>query len=160
MISSINSKKLIDTIARNDIENTLAKVHFGESREGDYHCSFSILILNNNIGQRIKLNPEIIYGKDGRSKANIMRIVTRHLKFIRYAYNRRLKTYPEIEGKLTVKFAIDQYGQVVFIKKLKSTLSDELLEIAVIQQIQQWRFEQIFKTGDVTEVVYPFVFSK
>jgi TonB family protein len=96
----------------------------------------------------------------GRSKASIMRVVMQNLAALRYAYNKRLRDKPGLKGKITVKFAIDEFGKVIFCQVTESTMSDQELETAVTDKIKRWVFEKIDKPGDVTEVVYPFVFSQ
>ncbi len=96
----------------------------------------------------------------GRSKASILRVVMQNIASLRYAYNKRLREKPGLKGKITVKFAIDEFGKVLFCKLEESTLSDSDLETQVVDKINRWRFEEIDKPGDVTEVVYPFVFSQ
>jgi TonB family protein len=96
----------------------------------------------------------------GRSKASIMRVVMQNLAALRYAYNKRLREKPGLKGKITVKFAIDEFGKVIFCQVLESTMADQELEVSVTDKIKRWMFEKIDKPGDVTEVVYPFVFSQ
>lgn len=96
----------------------------------------------------------------GRSRASIMRVVMQNLEAIRYAYNRRLHEKPGLKGKITCKFAIDEFGKVIFCEVLESTMSDPSLEREVVDKIKRWVFEKIDKPGDVTEVVYPFAFSQ
>jgi TonB family protein len=96
----------------------------------------------------------------GRSKASIMRVVMQNLAALRYAYNKRLREKPGLKGKITVKFAIDEFGKVIFCQVVESTMSDPPLEQTVVGKIRLWKFEKIDKPGDVTEVVYPFVFSQ
>jgi TonB family protein len=96
----------------------------------------------------------------GRSKASIMRVVMQNLAALRYAYNRRLREKPGLKGKITVKFAIDEFGKVIFCQVVESTMSDPPLEKQVISKIRRWVFDKIDKPGDITEVVYPFVFSQ
>jgi hypothetical protein len=96
----------------------------------------------------------------GRSRASIMRVVLQNLEAIRYAYNRRLHEKPGLKGKITCKFAIDEFGKVIFCDVLESTMSDPSLEGDVVDKIKRWVFEKIDKPGDVTEVVYPFAFSQ
>lgn len=96
----------------------------------------------------------------GRSKASIMRVVMQNLAALRYAYNKRLREKPGLSGKITVKFAIDEFGKVIFCKVVDTTINDGLLESTVTGKIKRWVFEKIDKPGDVTEVVYPFVFSQ
>jgi TonB family protein len=96
----------------------------------------------------------------GRSKASIMRVVMQNLAALRYAYNKRLREKPGLNGKITVKFAIDEFGKVIFCQVVESTMGDSELESTVVGKIRLWVFDKIDKPGDVTEVVYPFVFSQ
>lgn len=98
-------------------------------------------------------------GESVRSKESIMNVVMKYLGNLRIAYNRRLVN-KNVIGKITVMFAVDHYGAVIFAKVINSTANDLLLEKAVIQQIRHWKFEPIPKPDDVTEIVYPFVFSR
>jgi TonB family protein len=96
----------------------------------------------------------------GRSRASIMRVVMQNLAALRYAYNKRLREKPGLKGKITCKFAIDEFGKVIFCEVVESTMADSQLETEVVEKIKRWVFEKIDKPGDVTEVVYPFVFSQ
>jgi len=96
----------------------------------------------------------------GRSKASIMRVVMQNIAALRYAYNKRLREKPGLKGKITVKFAIDEFGKVIYCEVTESTMADQELELSVKEKIKRWVFEKIDKPGDVTEVVYPFVFSQ
>jgi hypothetical protein len=96
----------------------------------------------------------------GRSRASIMRVVMQNLAALRYAYNKRLREKPGLKGKITCKFAIDEFGKVIFCEVVESTMADSQLETEVVDKIKRWVFEKIDKPGDVTEVVYPFVFSQ
>ncbi len=96
----------------------------------------------------------------GRSRASIMRVVMQNLAALRYAYNKRLREKPGLKGKITCKFAIDEFGKVIFCEAVESSMSDPQLEREVVDKIKRWVFEKIDKPGDVTEVVYPFVFSQ
>lgn len=107
--------------------------------------------------------PEFLKGGSltgGRSKASIMRVVMQNLAALRYAYNKRLRDKPGLNGKITIKFAIDEFGKVIFTQVVESTMADSELEVTVKEKIARWVFEKIDKPGDVTEVVYPFVFSQ
>ena len=96
----------------------------------------------------------------GRSRASIMRVVMQNLAALRYAYNKRLREMPGLKGRITIKFAIDEFGKVIFCSVVSSTIGDPTLENVVVGKIKRWVFEKIDKPGDVTEVVYPFVFSQ
>lgn len=96
----------------------------------------------------------------GRSKASIMRVVMQNIAALRYAYNKRLREKPGLKGRITVKFAIDEFGKVIFCQVVESTMGDSELEGTVTSKIKRWVFDKIDKPGDITEVVYPFVFSQ
>jgi len=96
----------------------------------------------------------------GRSRANIMRVVRQNTSSLQYAYTRRLASTPGLRGKITVKWAIDEFGKVLFCTVVSSTINDAQLEAEVVNKIKRWAFGRINKPGDVTEVVYPFVFNQ
>ncbi|MBD3320890.1 MAG: TonB family protein, partial [Chitinivibrionales bacterium] len=96
----------------------------------------------------------------GRSMASIRRVVMQNLAALRYAYNKRLREKPGLRGKITVKFAIDEFGKVIFCQVVGSTIGDATLEKTIVSKVKRWAFGKIDKPGDVTEVVYPFVFSQ
>jgi TonB family protein len=95
-----------------------------------------------------------------RSRESIMKVVMAHLGEIRKAYNNRLREKPGIKGTITVKFAINAAGAIIFCQMVSSTLGDGALEQQVVANIRGWQFVSIDKPGDVTEVVYPFTFSQ
>ncbi|MDG5814389.1 AgmX/PglI C-terminal domain-containing protein [Chitinispirillales bacterium ANBcel5] len=96
----------------------------------------------------------------GRSRASIQRVVMQNMAALRHAYNRRLREKPGLGGRVTVKFSIDEFGKVLMAQIEESTIGDSQLEQTIVARIRRWNFDRIDKPGDVTEVVYPFVFSQ
>jgi hypothetical protein len=96
----------------------------------------------------------------GRSRAMIMRVVNQNLAALRYAYNKRLREKPGLRGKITCKFAIDEFGKVIYCQVIETTMEDSELEADIVDKIKRWVFDKVDKPGDVTEIVYPFVFSQ
>ncbi|MDR0331435.1 MAG: TonB family protein [Chitinispirillales bacterium] len=96
----------------------------------------------------------------GRSRASIQHVIMQNMATLRDAYNRRLRDKPGLSGKITVKFAIDEFGKVIFAQVVESTMADSELERTVVDRVKSWNFDKIDKPGDVTEVTYPFVFSQ
>ena len=94
-----------------------------------------------------------------RSRASIQRVVVSYSAVLRKDYTRRLRERPGLEGKITVKFAIDGTGKVIFAQVVESTIEDSEFEKAVRKRVESWNFGGIDKKYDVTEVTYPFVFS-
>lgn len=117
-------------------------------------------------GPPIQMNPRIsaagagsaIFG-DARNKIEIMRVVMQNLAALRHAYNKCLREKPGLKGKVVVRFAIDEFGTVIHCEVIGSSLNDKSFEDLVAGRIIRWKFERIDKPGDITEVVYPFVFS-
>lgn len=95
-----------------------------------------------------------------RSKADIMRTVRSNLASLKYAYRRRLKANPAIGEKITLKWAIDEFGNVLYCSIIESKLNDPVFEKVILQKIRSWAFGKINVPGDVTEVTYPFLFTK
>jgi hypothetical protein len=98
----------------------------------------------------------------GRSRASIMRVVIRELPKLKHAYNRKLRSNPGLQGKITVKFAIDEFGDVIFSEVMHdgTTVDDRELQNEFASIVKAWKFQRIPKPGDVTEVVYPFTLSQ
>jgi len=95
----------------------------------------------------------------GRRRSEIMRVVNQNLASLRYAYTTYLRRYSGLGGKVTVRFAVDEFGKVVHCSILESNIGNEEFERLVVEKIRRWRFDRIDNPGDITEVVYPFVFS-
>jgi TonB family protein len=95
----------------------------------------------------------------GRNKASIMRVIQQNIAALRYAYNRYLRESPALQGKVTIKFAIDEFGKVLFCEVTNSSTGNDQFDQTIAAKIKHWAFEKIDMPGDVTEVVYPFVFS-
>ena len=96
----------------------------------------------------------------GRSRASIMRVVMQNLAALRYTYNKWLFRNPGVKVKMTVRFAIDEFGSVIFCEVVQSNLNDREFDNSITEKMKRWAFGKIDKPGDVTEVVYPFVFSE
>ncbi len=94
-----------------------------------------------------------------RSKLNIMRVIRQNTAALKYAYNRRLKAKPSLKGKLKVKWAVDEFGNVLHCKIISSTMKDPTFESIVLKKIKRWKFGKIQIPGDVTEIMYTFVFK-
>jgi TonB family protein len=95
----------------------------------------------------------------GRSRAEIMRVVRQNMASLQHAYNQRLRDNPGMQGRVTVKWAIDEFGNVIHASLVSSTIDDNTFEQTVVSRIRGWVFGRINIPGDVTEVEYPFVFT-
>ncbi|KMQ52244.1 biopolymer transporter TonB [Chitinispirillum alkaliphilum] len=95
----------------------------------------------------------------GRSRGSIQGVVMQNVTALRYSYSQRLHEVPELEGKVTVKFAINESGNVIFAEVTESTTGDPEFDLQIIGRVKTWNFGRINIPGDVTEVVYPFYFK-
>lgn len=122
----------------------------------------STTVTNNSDEDSVKINyPQ--KGKENtlkRSRDNIKENVIKNVPELRYAYYERLQDKPDLKGKVTVKFAINGRGKVVFAKVVGSSLSDDFLEDIIIVKIKKRKFGKIDNLDDLTEVVFPFAFNK
>ncbi|OGS37460.1 MAG: hypothetical protein A2293_11035 [Elusimicrobia bacterium RIFOXYB2_FULL_49_7] len=98
-------------------------------------------------------------GLGGRNPADIYRVVMQHIGGLRAEYNKRLRDKPNLKGKVTVKFAIDQAGNVISSTVVSSTLRDKIMEMEVLKRVRTWRFDPCSKCSIAT-VTYPFAFSQ
>jgi len=75
-------------------------------------------------------------------------------------YNERLRDNPNVQGKIIVKWSINQSGIVVAGEILYSELDDETFKQSILRDIKSWTFPQINIPDDLTTVTHWFAFSK
>ena len=71
-------------------------------------------------------------------------------------YEKYLRTEPDLEGRLFVRFTVAASGSVTACSVVSSTMGNAALEREVCSRVVTWRFPPVDE-GDVN-VVYPFVF--
>jgi hypothetical protein len=96
----------------------------------------------------------------GRTRKSIMDIVNNNYFQLKAIYYERLNKIPTIEGKLKLKFAINELGKVIYCQVEESNLQDTILESKIKENIMNWSFAKIDSPRDITEVIYPFVFKR
>jgi TonB family protein len=96
----------------------------------------------------------------GRTMQSIRRVVMQNMGALRHAYNRRLREKPDLNGVVTVRFSIDEFGTVISATMTNSTVNDQELERTVVERVRSFVFERIDIPGDITEVTYPFAFTQ
>ncbi len=94
----------------------------------------------------------------GRTKKSIQKIVMKNIKELRVAYKRKKSQGLKKSGTVTVKFAVDEFGKVIFCKTMSSAIKNLEFENQIESIIRKWEFPEIIRPGDVTEIVYPFEF--
>lgn len=98
----------------------------------------------------------IILGALDRSL--IDEVVKRHLKAIRYCYQRELTKSPNLKGKVVVKFVISKDGSVSSASKKSSTVKSPAVESCVVSRFKRMQFPKP-KGGGIVIVSYPFIFT-
>lgn len=97
--------------------------------------------------------PEV---RGGLSKEVIRRVVRRHLSEVRYCYEQRLLTRPDLQGRVAVRFVIGSSGAVMVAGVLSSTLEDARASKCIVEAVQRWSFP-VPDGGGIVSVTYPFV---
>lgn len=95
---------------------------------------------------------------EGRSRPSIMRVIMQNVGSMRYYYNKRLKEREPFNTKLTLKFSIDQLGNVIRCENVNTLVDDSILVDKCISKVMTFKFEKFGTVSDTTELVYPFVF--
>lgn len=94
-----------------------------------------------------------------RSAEAIHSVLVGHVKAIKYCYERELKRFPTLKGKVTVRITVNPEGAVKNVEIVSSTLNNHRVERCIISRIRLWKdFKAIdSKEGDVTfRQVYAF----
>ncbi len=93
-----------------------------------------------------------------RLKDNILMMINLNKRELAKAYSKRWAQNPGLSGTVTTKFGIDEYGNVIYCKIINSTMNDPVFEQAIVDHVKTWKCGKINNPGDVTEIIYPFVF--
>jgi len=89
----------------------------------------------------------------------VRRIVRAHINEVRHCYNQGLARDPNLDGRVTVNFTIDERGRVSASSEHSSTLTDRGVTQCVVKAVKRWKFPKP-KGGSTVEVRYPFVFGE
>jgi outer membrane biosynthesis protein TonB len=75
------------------------------------------------------------------------------MKTLRSAYNKAVTVEPKLMGKITVKFAINEYGHIIFAEIADSDIAIKEPQLCneFLRIIRLWKFDRIKKKGDITE---------
>ena len=80
---------------------------------------------------------------------------------LRNAYNTRLRSGMDKDGKIIVEFDINEHGDVIHSSIVSSTMNDQRLEQEIVDLIKSWKFDKIYNPGDVCKIDdFPFIFSR
>jgi hypothetical protein len=94
-----------------------------------------------------------------RTKEEVLLSVARYMHFFKKINKNYSKSNPKFQGNLVVQFLIDSNGDII---KCKTVNSDGVLPIyekEILCQLTNVKFSKM-DISDLTEVVYPLLFSK
>jgi hypothetical protein len=95
----------------------------------------------------------------GRDSAKVKSVIAQNIGALRYEYNKRSRENPGLQGKVTVKFSIDEFGKTVSADIAESAIKDAVFERTVVNWAKKLLFDKINKPGNMTEVICPLVFE-
>jgi pSer/pThr/pTyr-binding forkhead associated (FHA) protein len=91
-------------------------------------------------------------------KDMIRRIVRAHLNEVRSCYNAGLSRNPNLEGRVTVQFAIIGTGTVSSAVVQENTTKDDSTASCIAKAVKRWKFPRVGKGGTAL-VSYPFLLT-
>lgn len=93
------------------------------------------------------------------SKETIRREIGRHLNEVRFCYEQRLVSRPDLQGRVAVRFMIGMSGAVQLSAVTSSDVGDAEVGNCIARQIKTWNFPAP-EGGGAVIVNYPFVLSQ
>jgi TonB family protein len=94
-----------------------------------------------------------------RDRENVMGPILSRINEIKEIYSERQKINQKLAGEIVTEFKINALGNVISYEKLRSTITDTILENKVEKYIRSLQFNKIAKLDDTTDIVYPFKFK-
>lgn len=89
----------------------------------------------------------------------VRRVIRSILSSIKSCYERRLRNNTSLEGKVVIRFVIEEQGRVRQASTKSTSLNDREVESCVAMRIREQRFPDP-PAGTIAEVDYPFVFGQ
>ncbi|MFP4521324.1 MAG: TonB family protein [Fibrobacterota bacterium] len=93
-----------------------------------------------------------------RSQSSITKTIREQQRRLRLVHNRWLKRFPDLSGKLTIRFTILPSGKVFDIVVLENTTNNKEFERDIVRRIKLWRFGPIDDKGDF-KITLPLLFQ-
>jgi hypothetical protein len=156
LVDSLRYSK--DSVFLTNLQNLFKTIKFDSLSIDNSASKIKGTINFDNVTTDFILSDTVLYYQ-ARSKQSIMCVVYPNLKPMRYLYNRYLRDEGMFRGKITIKFAIDEYGKVIFAKVIENTTNNSKFADEELELVKNWQFQKIYNPNDVTEIVYPFIFS-
>jgi hypothetical protein len=142
-----------------DINTIILSSHSLDSALMSSVC-VEVSVVKNNTATNVYIDDVNYSTVIGRSKANIMKAIMKVLPKMRYEYNRTLRLYGEVGGKLVLKFIINETGKIIYLKVIGSSLNNCVMENNEVNIVKECFFDTTDNKPNLTTVVYPFIFSQ
>lgn len=111
------------------------------------------------VGGTVKQGPKrALKLQGGLDRAEVLKVINQHMGSIRNCYERALLARPELEGKLTLEWAVGSAGQVTSTRVVSSSIQDQGVANCIMTDIRRWKFPSPVGGKEVT-VVFPFIFN-
>lgn len=94
----------------------------------------------------------------GLDREVIAQYIKSQLGHILNCYERQLSAYPDLHGKVSVKFIISASGQVETQNIVETEMKNHPTESCMLSKVAQWKFPEP-KGGTKVVVTYPFMFK-
>lgn len=94
----------------------------------------------------------------GFEEAHVSRAIQSRISVIRSCYERQLRANPDLAGKVTIEFTVEQSGDVVNARATENTTRDERVASCIVGTVSRLRFDPAPVDASVT-LNYPFVFA-
>ncbi len=91
-------------------------------------------------------------------EAHVSRAIQARISTIRSCYERQLRGNPDLAGKVTVEFTVEQNGGVSDARATENTTRDERVASCIVGTVSRLRFDPAPAEASVT-LNYPFVFA-
>lgn len=150
--------KIKDTGAGGKGTNTVGIAGLGTSGRGTGTTGYG----TGGIGKKGSVEVEV-GGQDaevggGIDKEAIRRVIRDHIREIRTCYERELQRNPDLYGKISIEWDIEDKGRVTRAVVKENALGNRAVADCIVSRLKTWTFPSP-PADQVARVVYPFVFS-
>jgi TonB family protein len=102
------------------------------------------------------LPPDPAEPRGSLDKEIIRRVIRRHINEVKACYEPQLTTFPDLSGRIMVRFTIGATGDVIAAVLENSTMGNAAVESCALQAVRRWQFPKPLG-GAILIVSYPFV---
>lgn len=114
-------------------------------------------------GTKVRIKKTLCYairmeGEEEKGyKEKARKVIKQHMKEIKACYEKQLASDPDLEGRIEVRFAVNEQGIVVNAKVEKDTVKNKALSDCIVNAMKHWTFHS--HHAGLIQLTYPFVFT-